>query len=172
MKKERAVPDEAEQTDRRSRALKERIYAIFTGLSILAATSVAAHSTAREALLAVAVGVFGISIAGFLAEVIAHQTTHRRLPGTHELAVMAQIALGAFLSAFAPVLVLVASALGLLTVEHALQFGMLVYAVSLIFIVLLAARRSGLRAVQRLLSTIMLLGLAGLVVAVLTLAHA
>jgi hypothetical protein len=66
--------------DERTRTLKERIYASFTGLAILAAVSGTDHATSAEALLSVGIGVLGISAAGFLAEVVAHQVTYQRLP--------------------------------------------------------------------------------------------
>jgi len=163
--------DTAATNDERSRALKERIYASFTGLSILAALAVGGHTTAPEALLSVVVGVVGICSAGFLAEVAAYQVAHRRLPASAELRSMARIALGAFTSASAPILVLAVSWGGLLTVEQALWFGILVYCASLVVIMVVAGRSSGLRPAQQLVSSAMLVGLGVLVVAVLFFAH-
>ncbi|MGY4857376.1 hypothetical protein [Cryobacterium sp. AP23] len=80
--------------DVRTRALKERIYATFTGLAILAAITATGHSTAWEAFVAVAVGILGISAAGFLAEVVSHQVNHQQSPDRSETGVMARIALG------------------------------------------------------------------------------
>ena len=157
--------------DERSRALKERVYASFTGLAILGAISAAHHATAAEALLSLAVGVFGISAAGFLAEVIAHQVAHEELPPAREVRTMARIALGALGSASTPIFVLALAWAGVLSLEWALWLGMAVYGATLVIIILVAARRSGLRPIQRLVSSAMLVGLALIVVAVLLIAH-
>jgi hypothetical protein len=117
------------------------------------------------------IGVVGICAAGFLAEVAAYQIAHRRLPASAQLRTMARIAIGAFASAAAPILVLAVSWVGLLTAEQALWFGIVVYAASLVVIMLVAARRSGLRAAQQLVSSAMLVGLGLLVVVVLFFAH-
>jgi hypothetical protein len=157
--------------DESTRALKERIYASFTGLAILAAIYANGHSTAPEALLSVAVGVFGISAAGFLAEVVAHQVAHQGMPSTAEVRTMGRIALTALGSASLPILVLALSWAGLLSLDVALWIGMGIYAATLVVVMLVAAHNSGLTPVQRLVSSAMLIGLALFVVAVLLLAH-
>ena len=157
--------------DESARALKERIYASFTGLAILAAIYANGHATAPEALLSVAVGVFGISAAGFLAEVVAHLVAHQRMPSRAEVRTMGRIALGALGSASLPILVLALSWAGLLSLEAALRIGMAIYAATLVVVMLVAAHNSGLPPLQRLVSSAMLVGLALLVVAVLLLAH-
>jgi hypothetical protein len=157
--------------DESTRALKERIYASFTGLAILAALYANGHATAPEALLSVAVGVFGISAAGFLAEVVAHQVAHQGMPSTAEVRTMGRIALTALGSASLPILVLALSWVGLLSLDAALWIGMGIYAATLVVVMLVAAHNSGLTPVQRLVSSAMLIGLALFVVAVLLLAH-
>jgi hypothetical protein len=157
--------------DESTRALKERIYASFTGLAILAAVYANGHATAPAALLSVAVGVFGISAAGFLAEVVAHQVAHQRMPSSAEVRTMGRIALGALGSASLPILVLALSWAGLISLDLALWIGMAIYAATLVLVMLVAAHNSGLPPLQRLLSSAMLVGLALLVVAVLLLAH-
>ena len=84
---------------------------------------------------------------------------------------MARIALGALASASIPLIVLAASGFGLFDVDAALRVGIGVYAAVLVGIFLVASRRSGLRPVQRLISSAMLVGIAVLVVAVLLVAH-
>jgi len=157
--------------DKKARALKERIYASFTGLSILAALTAAGHATAASALISVAVGIVGISAAGFLAEVVAHQVAHKAFPNGRELRTMAAIALGALGSASAPLILLALAAFGVVATEVALSISMGLYAATLVVIILLAAARSGLRPIQQLISAAMLVGLAGVVVGVLLLAH-
>ena len=159
------------ELDESTRALKERIYATFTGLAILGALFTNGHSTAPEALLSVAVGVFGISAAGFLAEVVAHLVAYQALPSSAEVRTMGRIALTALGSASLPLLVLALSWAGLLSLEVALWIGMGIYTATLVAVMLLAAHNSGLTPVQRLVSSAMLIGLALFVVAVLLLAH-
>ena len=156
--------------DESTRALKERIYASFTGLAILGALYANGHATAPEALLSVAVGVFGISVAGFLAEVVAHLVTHQALPSTAEVRTMGRIALAALGSASLPLLVLALSWAGLLSLEVALWIGMGIYTATLVLVML--ARRPQRRPdapVQRLVASAMLIGLALFVAAVLRL---
>jgi hypothetical protein len=155
----------------RIRSLKERIYATFTGLAILAALAAAGHADAWDAFLTVLVGVFGISAAGFLAEIVAHQVGHQRLPSPGEVGTMAKIALTALGSASAPLVVLALSGIGLFGVELALRISMGVYAATLVIIFLIASRQSGLKVLQRIVSSAMFVGLALLVVAVLLVAH-
>jgi hypothetical protein len=161
----------AARLDARTRALKERIYANFTGLAILAAVSATGHATSEQALLSVAIGVLGISAAGLLAEIIAHQLAHQRLPTAAELHTMGRIALGALGSASAPVVVLALAWGAMIPLEWALWIGMALYAATLVALTLVAANHSGLRPRQRVLSSAMLLGLALVVVALLRLAH-
>jgi hypothetical protein len=157
--------------DERIRALKERIYASFTGLAILAAVSRTDHGTAADALLSLGIGVSGIAAAGFLAEVVSHQVAHRRLPAAGELRTMARIALGALGSASAPVVVLALAWGGLLALEWALWIGMSLYAATLVAVTAAATGRTGVAAPQRLLSSAVLLGLASVVVALLQIPH-
>ena len=166
------VPALSTTLDERTRALKERIYAAFTGLAILAAVYGTGHGGSAEALLSVGIGVLAISAAGFVAEVVSHQVTHQRLPAVGELRTMGRIALGALGTASAPVVVLALAWGEMIALEWALWIGMALYAATLLAVILIAVRRSGLRPSQRLLASAMLLGLALIVVALLQLAHA
>jgi hypothetical protein len=157
--------------DTRTRALKERLYASFTGLAILAALSRTGHGSAADALLSLSIGVFGISAAGFLAEVVSHQVAHQRLPAAGELRTMARIALGALGTASVPVIALALAWGGIIALTWGLWSGMALYAATLVAVTLIAVRRSGLPSAQRLFSSAMLLGLAVAVVALLQLAH-
>jgi hypothetical protein len=157
--------------DQRTRALKERIYACFTGVAILAALSGTGHGSAADALFSLAIGVSGISAAGFLAEVVSHQVAHQRLPVAGELRTMARIALGALGTASAPVVALALAWGGIVTLTWGMWIGMGLYAATLVAVTLIAVRRSRLPPAQRLFSSAMLLGLAVAVVALLELAH-
>lgn len=150
-------------------ALKERVYATFTGLSVLGAILATGHVTPPQALLELCVAIFGISIAGLLAEIIAHEVSHERWPTKHELRTMARIALGALGSASAPAVVLLFAALGVIGLNLALWIGVITYGVTLVLIILLASRNIGLRPLQSLASSAMLLGLAFVVVTILLL---
>lgn len=168
---EQREPLSSSAIDIRTRALKERIYATFTGLAILGAISTVGHSTGWDAFVSIAVGVLGISAAGFLAEVLSHQVNHQTLPDRSELGVMGRIALSALGSASAPLVLLAVAGLGILDIELALQIGMAVYALTLVVIFLIASHRSGLRPMQRMLSSRLFVALALVVVAVLLIAH-
>jgi hypothetical protein len=157
--------------DETTRALKERIYATFTGLAILAAASSSGHSTPAGSLFALAIGVLAISAAGFLAEIVSHQVAHQRLPAAGELRAMGRIASGALGTAFAPIVVLTIARGGIVPLQGALYIGMALYAATLVAVTLVAVRRSGLRPSQRVLAWAMLLGLGLAVVALLQLAH-
>ncbi|PXA68444.1 hypothetical protein [Cryobacterium arcticum] len=99
---------EQKPAEERARALKERIYASFTGLAIVVVIySDVDHTAALDAFLSLAVGIIGIAAAGFVAEVIAHQVTHTDTPSRADLRTMARISSGALASASIPLLVAV-----------------------------------------------------------------
>ena len=153
--------------EHRVSALKERVYATFTGLSVLGAMVATGKATAPQAVIELCVAIFGISIAGFLAEVIAHEVSHRRWPTRPELRTMARIALSALGSASAPAVVLLLAVFGVLQLNTALWIGITIYAVTLVLIIQLASRHLGLRPFQRVASSLMLLSLAFVVVTIL-----
>ncbi|MDF2917760.1 MAG: hypothetical protein K0S70_1977 [Microbacterium sp.] len=103
--------------DERIGALKERIYATVTGLAILAGLFTAEHVTVTESIFALAVGIFAIAAAGFVAEVIAHQIGHRQL---------------------------LLALLDLIDLDTALIIGIIADAAVLVGVVLLASARTGL----------------------------
>ena len=51
---------------------KESVYASFTGFAIIVVVIVDGHSDARQALVGLVLGVLGIVVAGFVAEIVAH----------------------------------------------------------------------------------------------------
>ncbi|KQQ22198.1 hypothetical protein ASF48_03000 [Rathayibacter sp. Leaf299] len=154
-----------------ARALKERVYATFTGLAVVMIYAVDDHPDAGHALRSLVISIIGISAAGFTAEVIAHQVTHAALPSRSELRVMLRIAAGALASASLPVLALLAAVLGWIESTTALWIGVGVYAAVLAAVALIAVGRAGLTWRQRVISLAILLGLGALVVGVLALAH-
>lgn len=157
--------------DEVARALKERVYATFTGLAVVMIYAVGDEPDAAHALRSLVVAIVGISAAGFVAEVIAHQVAHAAVPSGAEARTMLRIAGGALASASLPVLLLGASALGWLDARTALWVSVGVYGVTLVAVALIAVVRSRLSLRQSLLSLLIIVGLAVAVVGVLALSH-
>jgi hypothetical protein len=156
----------------RTMALKERIYASFTGLAIVAALALNDHhGSIVDAVLGLAAGIVGITAAGFMAEVIAHQVAEGHFPAPLALLRMGRIALGAIASASLPFVLLAAAALDLLPYDTSLHLAIASYFASLILVVILAARRTGLSWTKQLLSALTLVIGGVVVVIVLVIAH-
>jgi hypothetical protein len=162
----------APPADERASALKERIYASFTGLAIVVVIGMEpGHSSAVDALVTLAVGIVGIASAGFVADIIAHQVTHAAAPTRREIGVMARIAGGALASASVPLLALGSACFGWISLETAVLIGTVLYVVTLALIALLAVARTQLRFTQKLFSLLIMVGFCAVVVAVLLIAH-
>ncbi|WP_146076980.1 MULTISPECIES: hypothetical protein [unclassified Rathayibacter] len=157
--------------DEIARALKERVYATFTGLAVVMIYLVGDHPDAVHALQSLVISIIGISAAGFVAEVIAHQVVHAATPSRAESGTMLRIAGGALASASLPVLALGAAALGWIDATVALRIGAGVYVATLAGIALIAVVRAGLSWKESLVSLLGIVGLGVLVVGVLALAH-
>ena len=156
----------------RASALKERVYASFTGLAIVTVFALdPEHTTARDAFLALVAGIVGISLAGFVAEIIGHLVAHGASPTAAEIRTMGQISSGAIASASIPLLALACAWIGFLDLLVALQISIGIYLVTLGGIALIAALRTGLSWRQRIVALLGLVGLGSVVVAVLVLAH-
>lgn len=154
-----------------AQAVKERIYASFTGLAILATLLIGEHPSPSAAFYTLLAGIGGISIAGFVADVIAHQVTHEGSPESHQFRTMLRIAGGAFASASIPLLALAIAWIGLISPRYGIQIGMGLYFFTLTAVVLLAARRTRLGWRQQLVALISLTTLAAIVLVILVLAH-
>jgi hypothetical protein len=153
-----------------AQALKERVYATFTGLAIVLVLR--AHDpTPQDATFSLVIGVLGITVAGFAAEVIAHLAAHASFPDGDELGRMFRIASGAFASVGVPVLLLLCSWPGWLRVETALTASIWVYLATLGLIAWVAVRRTALDWSQRLLALAALVLLGGIVIVLQLLAH-
>ena len=158
--------------DERARSLKERVYASFTGLSVVTVMVLAGEPPlAQDAFVTLAAAIIGISIAGFVAEVLAHLVSHKRLPGRTERRTMVRIAGGALASASAPLLALLAAWMGWISIELALQTGIGIYFFTLAAVAFIAAHRTRLPWRQKVVALGGLLGLGALVVGVLAVAH-
>ncbi|MFG6403091.1 hypothetical protein [Microbacterium sp. P04] len=152
-------------------ALKERVYAAFTGLAIVLVTATSEHPEPDHAFLGLVLGVLGISIAGFAADVISHLAVHRSFPNRTEFGVMIAIAGSAVSTVFVPGIILALAWAGVFDLGGALRATMTVYIVTLAVIGWLAVRRSKLAWWVQLIALAMLLGLGLLVILLQTLAH-
>ncbi|WP_309105188.1 hypothetical protein [Microbacterium sp.] len=155
----------------RAAALKERVYATLTGLAIVTTLTLDGHHAPADAMVTLAAGVIGITGAGVVAEVIAHQVGHGTYPAPRDLARMLRIAIGALTSAALPLVVLTAATLGLLQVGDALLIAITLYFFALVLLVLIAARRTQLSWRQQLTSIAVLAGAGLVAVMVLVLGH-
>ncbi len=150
--------------------LKERVYATFTGLAIVLVLR--GHApTPQEATFALIIGVLGITVAGFAAEVIAHLAVHASAPDGEELRRMFRIASGAFASVGVPVVLLLLAWPGWLDLGVALQAATWVYLGTLALIGWAAVRRTKLRWWEQLLALAALVLLGGVVIVLQLLAH-
>ena len=156
----------------RARFHRERIYATFTGLAVLTVLSFEAeHLTAWQAAGSLLVAIVAISLAGFVAELVAYQLAHSALPHLSELRTMTLVAGSAFASASIPFVMLAGAAIGILPLALALQVGIGIYFGTLLVTTLVAAARTHVPWRQQLISIAMLLGLGVIVIVMLVLAH-
>lgn len=124
-------------------ALKERVYATFTGLAIvLVQHANVEHVTAARATLTLLVGIVAITAAGFVADVIAHLAVHAAFPDGEEVGRMLRISGSAIASAGVPLILLAFAVLGVFELEGALRTASIVYLVTLGLIGYVAVRRT------------------------------
>lgn len=150
---------------------KERVYATFTGLAIVLVAAAGEHPEPGHAVLALALGVLGITIAGFASEVISHLAVHRSFPDRAGFVRMLRIAGGALSTVFVPGLVLALAWLGVLSFEGAVRTAVIIYIVTLAVIGWFAVRRSRLAWWQQLVALVILLALGLVVILLQTIAH-
>jgi acetyl esterase/lipase len=159
--------------EERAQALKERVYATFTGLAIvLVQQANADHLLPSQATFALAIGIAGISVAGFVADVIAHLAVHGAFPTAEELRTMLRVAGEALASASLPLVLLVLAWIGILELEGALQAAAILYVATLGFIGYLAVRRTGATWWKQLVALGILMALGVAVIGLQQLAHA
>lgn len=156
----------------RAEALKERVYATFTGLAIvLVQHGNVEHLDASHATYALLIGIVGITVAGFAADMIAHMSVHAAFPTGAELGRMLRIAGSALASAFVPVVLLVLAWTDVLELEAALRAASIVYLATLAVIGYFAVRRTRLGWWQQVAALAILVALGGLVIVLQQLAH-
>jgi len=158
--------------DERADALKERVYATFTGLAIvLVQQANVEHVDANRAVVTLLVGIVAITAAGFVADVIAHLAVHNAFPDRAEVGRMLRVSGSAIASAGVPLILLALAAVGVFTLEGALRASSIVYIATLGVIGYVAVRRTRITWWKQLvaLGTLIALGLA--VVGLQQLAH-
>ncbi|MBN9756027.1 hypothetical protein Ae406Ps2_0774 [Pseudonocardia sp. Ae406_Ps2] len=153
--------------------LRERLYGTLSCLSTLLV--LLGHggegSSAGSAIVDVVVAAGALWAASLLSDVVAHLTVHGHGPRGHEL-VAALRSSGQILQASAaPVVLLVAAAVGLLELTTALELATGVTVLVLALFAVLAARRTPLSWWRRVLLVVALVGLGALVIVVKLLAH-
>ncbi|NUT58313.1 MAG: hypothetical protein HOQ00_05640 [Agromyces sp.] len=162
----------AAHDEERAEALKERVYATFTGLAIvLVQINNVEHITATRATLTLLVGIVAISAAGFVAEVIAHLAVHQAFPDGGELGRMARVSGSAIASAGVPLILLVLAVLGVFQLEGALRAASIVYLVTLGLIGWFAVRRTRVTWWKQVVALGILLALGAGVIGLQQLAH-
>jgi len=150
---------------------KERVYATFTGLALVLVVANAEHPTAARAFLVLALGVLGITAAGFVADVVSHLAVHREFPAAAEWRILLRVAGGALGTAVVPLVLIALAWLDVWSVEGALRAATVVYIVTLAVIGWFAVRRSKLAWWQQLVALGVLLVLGFAVIGLQTLAH-
>jgi hypothetical protein len=158
--------------DERAEALKERVYATFTGLAIvLVQHANVEHVTAARATLTLLVGIVAITAAGFVAGVIAHLAYHSAFPDRDELGRMLRVSGSAIASAAAPLIVLALAAFGVFELEPALRTASILYLVALGLVGYIAVRRTNAAWWKQLVALGILVALGLAVVGLQQLAH-
>lgn len=153
-------------------ALKERVYASFTGLAIvLVQLENVEHVEAPRAAATLLIGIVAITAAGFVADVVAHVAVHGGFPDRAEVGRMLRVSGTAIASAAGPLVVLALAAFGLFDLEPALRAASILYLVTLGLIGLVAVRRTRAEWWKQLVALGALVALGLAVVALQQLAH-
>lgn len=152
--------------------LKERVYATFTGLAIvLVLAANGEHHDAADALFSLVIGVAGITLAGLVAEMIAHLAAHGAFPDQAGWRTMLRIAWGSLFTVATPSILLVLAVLGVMELETSLRVSTIVYLVTLGLSGWFAVRRARLSLWQQIIALAALVLLGAVVIGVQVLAH-
>jgi hypothetical protein len=106
---------------------KESVYASFTGFAIIVVVLVDGHADARQALVGLVLGVLGIIVAGFVAEIVAHLAVQGVKHTGSEFALVGWTAAGGLGTVITPALMLLLAATGVLPLAAALAAAIVVY---------------------------------------------
>jgi hypothetical protein len=151
---------------------KERVYATFTGLAIaLVVSGDGEHGEPQHAFLAVVLGVLGITIAGFVSDIVSHLAVEGGFPHGRDLRVIIRIAGGALGTVVTPGILLLLAWMDVLGLAGALRATVIVYLATLGIIGWMAVRRSRLAWWQQVVALALLVALGFGVVGLQTLAH-
>ena len=150
--------------------LRERIYATFTGLAIVLVVAGSDHAAADHALLALLFGVIGITIAGFVSDVVSHLAVEGEFPHGADWVVLLRVAGGGLSTVVVPGGLMLLGWLEIIDLSTAISAAAIVYVVTLALIGWLTVRRSHARWWERVLALGILIGLGLLVIALQTLA--
>lgn len=150
--------------------LRERVYATFTGLSIVLVVAQSDHTDAEHALLALIIGVLGIVIAGLVSDVVSHLAVEGEFPHGADWIVLMRVAGGGLSTVLVPGTLVLLGWLEVIPLSTAMSAAAVVYIATLALIGWLAVRRSHTRWWERLAALGILIGLGLLVIALQTLA--
>ena len=152
--------------------LKERVYATFTGLAILLAVRAhGEHFDPTGANISLIIGVAGITLAGFVSDILSHLSVHRTFPNRRKVAHLFWVAFSALGSLVVPGVILALASFGVVDADLAATLAITALILTLAVIVLLAVRRTGLSFFRQVLAIVMLTALGGAVIALELLAH-
>ncbi|WP_370184514.1 hypothetical protein [Rhodococcus wratislaviensis] len=153
--------------------LRERVYGAMTCLATLAVLVryTAPDTSPWSRVLDVAVATGGLWAASLLADWVAHLGAHHSAPRGRAALRMLQASGQIVEAAVLPLLVLIAAAVGLLSLSNAMWIAMWILVVELGVIALLAVRMAQLRWWQKLFTITGLVGVGVLVVCIKILAH-
>lgn len=152
---------------RRSEALKERVYVTFTALAVtISSDRDVEHLTVTSAAATLLLTVLGTLLAVFVADVIAHMVRESALPSRAELAHLLHVSFGSLGVLVIPMAVLGLSALGVIEVAAALRVIAVTLVATLVAVTVVAVRRLQIEATGKIvvLAVMTALGLAVLVV--------
>lgn len=157
----------------RAERLKERVYVTFTVLAVvLTLRTHASELSAGEAALTLLVTVVATLLAVFVADFVSHLAVHAALPTAGQLRHMLSVSVGSLGVIGVPMLLLLASGLGLLRMETALTAITVTLIVTLAVVGYLAVRRVKLPLLIKLLVLAVVVALGFAVVGLELFAHA
>ncbi len=127
---------------RRSEALKERIYVTFTALAVTVAFERdAAHATVASAALTLLLTVFGTLMTVFVADVVAHMVRESSVPSLAEIGHLVYVSFGSLTVLALPLAILGLSAIEVLELASALRAISISLAATLVVVALIAVHR-------------------------------
>jgi hypothetical protein len=155
------------EAQRRSEALKERIYVTFTALAVTVAFERdAEHATVSGAALTLLLTVFGTLLAVFVADVVAHMVRESSLPSRAEIRHLVYVSFGSLAVLALPMAILGLSGLEVIELAPALRAISVALAATLVAVVLLAVHRLRVKLASKIfvLCIVAALGLAVLAI--------